>query len=541
MTIDSTLLRTHDEGGISEVVLRSQLLRLGESHEDDQRKKIQRWQQMDAEKRKCLRELNSQRRLLKTLRNDLAPCNNNLYSAIEKEEKKKQIRCMKLGAIPQLQERLTLLTLQLENELIQFSNIIDESNYDMNLKVKLPICDCTVNEVNIDVSDILFCLGGYEKLSIPQVSIADNSRVRTLTTVVLSDVGSLLASAVYEFSKDFLMTKLEFRIKRMIHLPNIKVPTEIVQAALGCPAGEAIDEVPSYIPIALLKANKIYSEKELPELVLCQSESDSIMQGKHDFAHKIFHLEFFSLTISDIIYSRRLQDDIANHLVQLYSSMLCTSKHFDCNTIELSSRSTPPLKFTSADPSQLDSNEVRRITIYGYISSRKEYVSLGFVSNTTDYISRSMKIKCGGNQIVEFVHVLRGVSCSYNIIEWILDQNLARIRQNATDSSYKDGVVIPASLTHFMSYPFNRCAAAFFPFKRVIGKGKNSKAIIEDVLGVTDPIPLYSLDLEKQEFSNQSRREIRMLDDTKRSHNDTIAESYCNPYDFLPFVFKYTS
>jgi hypothetical protein len=383
--------------------------------------------------------------------------------------------------------------------------------------------------LNIDDTDILFCLSGYEKLSIPVSDDAEGSRSES--RVVLSGIGSLLSSGLVEYCKHFFL--MNFKEGKndinMMQSPQIDLPRRLIEATLGYIADKDTQKTPSYLCNLMLNAGKSFSDKTLPSVFLCQSECSR--DRKYTFTHPLPQLEILCLVSSDLNQSRMLQDTIIRHMLQMYTSLIGQADYN--KKVQFHRSSNPPLRVNLSKPSELNPNESRRINIEGYIHSRKEFAILGFVSNTTDFVSRELKMKFAGSHTVEYVHIIHGVICDDSLIDWILDQNLARLQLEY--NSYVDGVFFVPSLCNFIS--LNQDGhAVFLPFKRLLVKGKKAKTVVHDVPGNTDPIILENR--SKRNTRNRKDR-MKLIDETSTlTKKEIVSESSSNPYGFLPFFHR---
>lgn len=529
MPIDFLLLRKEEEGGIPSAIMQSQILRLGSQQGEPERLRILNFQQLEMEKRSSLRDLNHCRTQLRKFQKELAPGNRG--STSENQDKKDKVVSLKTHVIPRLSDRLKSLTCQLDQQLFHFSNIVDDTALECTAIDNIPFHLAGNFDLNKDITDILFCLGGYEKLSIPALDNADNLGLRSESKVVLTGIGSLLSSGLVEYCKHFFLMNLKKGNNDtiVIQSPQIDLPRRLVQATLGSNADKDTLKAPSYLCNLMIHADKSFSDKTLPSLFLCQSECSR--DRKYTSAHPLPQLELLYLVSSDLNQSRLVQDDTAKQMLQMYTSLISQADY--TKKVQFHRSSKPPIRLKLAKPSELNPNESRRINIEGYTNSREEYTILGFVSNTTDFISRELNMKFVGSHTVEYIHVIHGVICSDTIIDWVLDQNLARLQRGS--NSYVDGVFFVPSLCNFIS--LNKDGhAVFLPFKRLLVKGKKAKTIVKVIPGDTNPI---ILETRCKEIKRDSKTKMDLIDGTAiLTKKEIVAESSCNPYGFLPFVHR---
>jgi hypothetical protein len=142
-------------------------------------------------------------------------------------------------------------------------------------------------------------------------------------------------------------------------------------------------------------------------------------------------------------------------------------------------------------------------------------------------------MKFVGSHTVEYIHVIHGVICSDSIIDWVLDQNLARLQRDS--NSYADGVLFVPSLCNFIS--LNKDGhGVFLPFKRLLVKGKKAKTIVKDIPGDTNPI---ILETRCKGNKRDTKTKMELIDGRAiLSKKEIVAESSCNPYGFLPFLHR---
>ena len=116
-------------------------------------------------------------------------------------------------------------------------------------------------------------------------------------------------------------------------------------------------------------------------------------------------IEVFCLTGNTLGESNAMQLRMANAIVDFYQSLL------------VADNDEPRLRIRTATPPQLLPCEASRVIIEG--SMAKNLVTLGYVSNMTDYSTRGCKTKVGGS--LGFCHMVHGVVCGIpETLEWML-------------------------------------------------------------------------------------------------------------------------
>lgn len=194
--------------------------------------------------------------------------------------------------------------------------------------------------------------------------------------------------------------------------------------------------------------------------------------------------------------------------------------------------------------------------IEGYLPSKKEYICLGYVSNYTDFISRGLKIKCGGGGgPVEFAHLIHGKVCDFNVLNWMLDHNIAsvppsvmtqnNIIMDLKKTSHLEGIIIPKSIVQFIPplHLDDRTSSGsrlFLPFQREIVRGKAGKITTKEIRGIPEQVWLHlDNDVEKHKVGSHKTTNTTQDDEKKQELKLTLPsakdEASCNPYTFLPF------
>jgi len=592
MPVDISFCRSADEGGIVDEVKRWQLARCCSFQNDQNVVQVEefvaRIQILDMERRKTLRNHNDQRARLNALQKSLAPkkkkdSQHHEDISVKKEIIRDEIKNLKLETLPSLSDKLDLQSKRLQEELYKIGNLVDDEDLTVDGLDPVQMNQNRGVVIGQDnefcLLDPLFCIGGYEKLEYPlgtKESVTKSKRKKYLT-----GVGSDLAYSMLSYGKEFFRKhERSGKDVKTIHAPeSILLPNQTAHETMGCTApcelnGEESScnictndsdqiKVPSFVALASMHQNKSYSERMLPQVYLsstqCLDQADKNNEQTSQFSHPIERLQIFAISTSNLTMSRSLCDEFAHAIKDLYLSLLSSSHTGGDNEVEISSFSKEhPLRVRTLQTSSLEKNEARKIVVEGYMPSMKKYIVLGHVSNSTDFISRAFKIKCGGSKLqgqgVEYTHLIHGVICDGGVaLSWFLENNIATLKTHGgnDEAQKKLGVAIPPCLVSFLS-PERRNltdSTMWIPFVRKLEKGKNGKTSIKqidpmvDVLFIDHKVGATLVQHNRtrtQEVKSSGEKKVRMKAESSScprnlSLKDIIAEANCNPYDFLPF------
>ena len=306
--------------------------------------------------------------------------------------------------------------------------------------------------------------------------------------------------------------------------------------------------MPSYLAIALMNQDKIFSEKTLPCTYFIQTcgGSDEISE----FVHKTESLELLSFTVNNLHISRQFQNDLTQMILDFYCTLLCSKKELQRSVSLVTTSKEQPLRVRVLTPCELDMNECRRVVVEGYIPSKEQFVELARVSNYTDFISRQFKIKCvGGNaQSTDYVHMIKCTLLQETAIRWVVENNLSHFHGNhnhesdCMKSSIVKGIVVPSVLTPFITKrkTCSENCIIFLPFVREITKGKGGKVKVIPRKQMIEEIHVEILTPgsngnDKMEKSRELPFCTNLRSNTVHNPHD---EAICNPYDFLP-IFRH--
>ncbi len=446
MPIDVSLIRASKDGGVPEEVKKWQLARLpGDltasvcTNAIQAEEFILRVQELENSRRLLLKEQSDKRSLLKRLQKQLAPRVGDDDSKVQKhvDEIRNEIKVLKCEVLPFVEKELEDKIKSLRKKFVKLANFVDTTPLSGTANKFYRLDSSNKNEsLNSTLAsrgyrdifaDVLLSIGGCIPAGTLNISDGKKSDSITREKVVLSGIGSVISSGINSYAKEFFS---DFEI---IHLPRIiSLPIPMVHDILGCKRGciertsqpickicEAKDkgtvDVPSFIGLAVMNKDKTFHERMLPQKMLCPTRSE---EGHSRFLHDVEEILLTAFSVSNINISRSLQDEIAQKIKLFCISLLVlsdtnSSKKLGSRVSFLSTTSGKQIiQLRVLEPSKLEMNECRRICIEGYLPSKNTYVELARVSNCASFVSRSLKIKCGGSnnkaQGIEFVHLVHG-------------------------------------------------------------------------------------------------------------------------------------
>ena len=565
MPIDLTLLRSPEEGGNPDLVLRSQRLRcLGSATSADEAAIVEAVQQCDAQRRMAISDLNMARKNLNDHRKRLRPgTSNNDRDGSSEDAIKKEMRRIQGEVIPELQESVSHLETRIGQELLpKLANIVDEATFSLEGGKACKVLP-KEKEGGI-IIDPLFCVGGCETLKTinPGIEAEKKSKQRS----ILTGHGVYLSEALVKYANGFLNENLLCKDGpcgcTRLHCPaSTFVDTISSHNLFGCSAScpvcacaesSNLFQAPSCLTPATIHADKSYPDAKLPIYhVFKTNELGDLAEPKKEdigriFAHPTERLSILALNLPTLASSRMLQDQLANLLVEFYEDLLVPS---DVSNLSLSNRYhknkdnlLPMIRARTVDAQRLEMNECRRIVIEGYLPSTNAHIELASVCNTSDYVSRALRIKSGGTRVgkakpqggsVEHPHIIHGTICDTRLsLAWIMENNSARLSLGSgATACIIEGVAIPRALTDFEDNigedKLHRVdeKVSFLPFCRRVLAGKKGKTIIEEVRVKMEEILIEGLPSgEKLEFAI-GRPPTKL---------ELEAEAHSSPFGFLP-------
>mmetsp|Transcript_10783 Transcript_10783/g.17864 ORF Transcript_10783/g.17864 Transcript_10783/m.17864 type:complete len:528 (-) Transcript_10783:624-2207(-) len=526
MPIDIDLLRSDEEGGILEAFLESQCLRFADDspNQDEVRTFLQTIQAQDVTRRTEGKELEQQRNSLKSLQRSLAP---NSKVEIDKNTAKKQIKQLK-EAIQGQQDKLKADELSIHQNLLLVGNLIDKELGCKTYPGSEAIAPPTLHPDT--VLDPVFCLGGHEKLQ-----IEGPSSFTTLSGHVAELARAITTYSIFQFKGErFPLASLP---------ESIPLSADVAHLLLGCQPRDCQicasrqQQFPSFLAASMLHRGKIYWDRALPRGTVCLTTNQHLWDRKEStrldsFNHtkrkwfeevKSEQVGFLGMTICTLEDSRKLQLELADRIVGLHMSLLAASDGLNLTN----PRHEQMVRKRSISPSQLQPCEASRIVVEGYLQG--EYVCLGMVSNTTDFLSRAMKTRCGGSH-VEYVHSVYATCCSVNeTLEWLVQNNIL-------EDSGELGVGIPPVISKFMGYTDGE--AVFLPFQRRLHPGKGGRKPVVKELTASSPRAIGKAQRTTTSEDPVVVRKPKVPFALHRLPNrdEVIAERYASPFDFLPEV-----
>lgn len=519
MPIDINILRC--DGEDLERVRRWQTSRYGESSEAC-KSLLQCIQKQDAEHRMLLRELNTSRSRLHALQRSLASSN-------EKDRLKMEVRQLKQQAIPTSERKLLKISQELEKSLPQVANCLVTLDVEQSFEPKYLATPLVVTRKSDElVINPLYCLRGYETIS---------------GVTVLTGTGAALAHSLCNYALQFLRQDPIFAsFPRAILPESISSESSIAHSLIGClPSGcpfcDCTDSkiiAPSFVAASLLHQDKTYWDRQLPvgHVVTTTTSSSLALLDKRELARVYSfksdkkrswskqttgeRIEVFCLTGSTLGESIAMQLRMANVIVEFYQSLL------------VADNDEPPLRIRTATPPQLLPCEASRVIIEG--SLEKKLVTLGYVSNMTDYSSRGCKTKIGGS--LGFCYTVHGVVCSIpETLEWMLGQNV-------TEDSKELGIAIPSQLSVLLQEQLGQTSlegVLFLPFLRRVHHGKDGKVTRTELSPASRPRIMQARgQLETQPIGISKPRKTVFVREGPSTARDVADERMSCPFDFLP-------
>jgi len=593
MTIDISLLRNPEEGGNIDEVKKWQTCRLKDPQNNviHIESLIAKIIQLEKDKRRYLKDTCQCRARVKDLQKALAPKEIKSKSAssllhrqdeevLNHETLRNEIDILKKQKIPSLTEELDNINKHIEEMTPKLMNIVDEEPHTIDKSDDFVENYEEGPGAKETIIDPLYCIEGYEKVSIPTwnhpSNIDESNIVNMNEKAVLCGFGSILSDSLTVYAQQIMKQNLMIdtsTVNSSIHLPaHIPVSSNaIAHSLMGCQDGidhrtkkcticssnsNSPNNLPSYIAFSMLHQNKSYTDRELPKKYICNTDvTERIGENKKvQLIHQTNRVELSSLSTCNLKLSRHIQDEFVNTALKFYESLLISNcdinniERFNNRFLKLRYRKNISLLRTqSVPPTMLHPNECRRIMIQGFLPSKGGYVELGAISNYTDYISRNMKIKCGGGhgQPIEYAYLVHGIICDQGVMQWLLENNIASLHELNVEHDVKNnidegqtGVIIPPCLLQFMRLDpslqmlTTSSSSMFIPYARALIKRKGGKVSSKPVKGSKEPI-ILNIHYEEERVSSGVRKVSDKLQPLVPPC--TSDEAACNPYGFLPF------
>lgn len=607
MPIDITLIRCPDEGGIPLEVLDWQLARISTKYNDlnmkddnmllDRGSRMKEYilnlQRMEKEKRSLLKQQAS----IRTRINQWKKLHGPRRDAHVEQESFMDPNTIKME-IGKLKEILLSVDKEYENMASEIDDklrylgnmVVDDTEFCPSSNLGNVFQDRRINirdDFNLSYSDPLFCIGGCETITIPSYANVENVKLRESNENanyygsqllagkhVLTGRGSDISAALLWYGKQYSTRCHLFDTIQTVHLPTkIMLPTFVAHGAFGCtdwpfsndhdPNGKRCRicnnqdmEIPSYLALALMNQNTIFSDRKLPCAFLTQDICvQSSEETSDDFAHDIASLNMIAFAVNNLHMSLQLQNSMVEFIVDFYQTLLVDkiSVGSSISLVSVSPSREPPIRVRVLDPCALRNHECRRVVVEGHLPSKKRYVELAHVSNHTDYVSRQFNIKCsGGNaQSTNFVYMLESTVVKESAIKWLLENNLSQYQTEAGNSTkihnVMSGVVVPSVIAQLVSKPdrlLKEGSILWLPFVRDLSKGKGGKIKVIPINSIPDEMYIemdsHGCDANRKfdVYDFRLLRELQSTDGRSTSDPNPGDEAICNPYDFLPIFQK---
>ena len=443
----------------------------------------------------------------------------NMYRSTLSELRQRLLEIEKTGqeVTAQLADKVTKIGNTLDDKAQDGLCHNDDSDGTLSTVGSKPALSCAQTErLPMMPLDPVFCIGGYEETIIDE----------TQKVVCLQGPCLLMARACINRAVSYWTT----RGARLLCSPSkITLEMSVFRSLFGCPllgdggtsqkweVNESGDKNRVLVPTFLFSARrhkaKTYWDRELPlrEVHLIDSpksgNNGNVFQpcrvatglsakvsSRQPWFERCQHerVELFGLTTSRLEESRRLQASFAQDIRLFFLSLLLVqSSRYEL----ISPRVKEMVILRTTAAKDLFPCETGRIRIEGFLRDR--YVLLGYVSNFTDYMTRALKVKCGGMH-VEYTHSVGGLMMgSAEAMEWMVQNNVIR---------YKDslGVGVPGTLStnEQPSHSVRMIDFQFHPFifRMEPSKKPGKPPVVTRIKGSTGPSIVY----EQNELSNDS-------------------------------------
>ena len=506
MPIGIDLLRPNSEGGSLEGVYESQCRRYPEMAIDDVRARLQDLQQRDIAHRAHAKDLEYRRSELKVLQRSLTPTNETRH--LDEEDMKRQIKLLKTS-IKILHDSIQTEERSIHDNVLRVGNLVDTAldfgsdDWDSNL----PESDFMFANL---VADPCFCLGGYERVQLE----------RSSSFIAVTGIAVDLSRAIATLAISCFQTE-QFPV---VSLPDqLSLSSETVDSILGYDDHVRVlqNHNATFLAALMLFQGKVVWDRELPRGCVCVTNKHG--GTTHDSKLKWFqqvkseHIELLGLSGDTLEESRKLQLDIVHQIMEFYTSLLVINHP---GFVLQRGQQSPMVRKRVIAPPKLKPSEASRVVIEGFLHDK--YIVLASVSNHTDFLTRQLKIRCGGAH-VGYVHSIHASCCTvYETLEWLVQNNVL-----CKEDTGEHGVGIPSNVATLMG--FN--SELFMPFKRRLEAGKAGRKPVVKDLPYTVP-RLIGEGRVKVEKENEAKAPFALQRPPNR--NEIRAERYMSPFDFLP-------
>jgi len=502
------------------------------------------------------------RKSLNDYRRKLRPESNSGGGSVDRNATKKEMGELQKQII-ELQKFVSALEFRIDQELLpKLANIVDETTFSLEgNKVCKALSTISREKGSGIILDPLFCIGGCETM--PTINPGKEAEKKSSQRSILTGLGVYLSDGLVKHANWFIRERLfkdDSQGYQMLQCPATasmdKMSSHnLLGCSASCPVCAESAELfgaPSFITPAVIHAGKSYPDAKIPIFHAIKTEEfvDSKKKDGVDrlFVHPTERLSIFALALPTLASSRKLQDQVAELLVDLYENLLVPS---DTANLSLSNRyhnkradfSLPIVQARAVDPPSLAMNECRRIVIEGYLPSTNSYIELASVCNTSDFVSRALCIKSGstkfgkGRPVVEHPHIIHGTICdARQTLAWTVENNSAQLALGP-GATVIGGVALPRALADFIDYvgedephPVDE-SVSFLPFRRRVLAGKKGKTIVKEVDGHSKMKQILGEDLVDERLEFAIGRPPTKL--------ELEAEALSNPFGFLPIGAKH--
>ena len=380
--------------------------------------------------------------------------------------------------IASLEKLLHTVQSELDIKLSCIGNMVDdEADKFIHLSHVEFLSDQSYDEIpkspkKLQIIDPLWCIGGYEVFGSGHGAS-------------LSGVGIDLSRGLVDYATWFLSRKQE---QKLINPPST-MDTKQCFKILGRRKEDNVSKVesqpttsiPAHLALSLIHERKSIPERSLPlnfcaitsvlnneSTVFCEQLNHTFMRlsSNHNtrkikkknkvqiptFVHPTEGIDSVVFSSSDPDSSRKIQSEILEYALEFYTSL-----NIECRVVKVSPESLLPCESSC-------------FIIEAYFPVSDAYFSIGSIANYMDYISRTLKIRCGTKKIDDiekyFIHT---VSLSLCRIESLLP---AVLECNADE----EGITLPTTLLPFL----RSCDMQIIPYIRKKSRGKGGKTFITE-------------------------------------------------------------
>ncbi len=231
----------------------------------------------------------------------------------------------------------------------------------------------------------------------------------------LKDIGIKLNQAIINYSLDFLKT----HFYTLIQIPSFiqKEPNTYINPICGFHANETLGN--SKLPKRYAGLNTSFKNttgaygKSFPK-----GQTTWNINSLYRF-HEINTIEQYAITEDLLVQSNLLQDEMLKITEEFYKSL------------------NIPYRVLNIMSGKIENSAIRKYQLECWFPSSSKFKELGSCSNTTDYFSRQLNIKCAEKR---FVHVVNSTLC-----------DCAKLMNCLLELGQKeDGIELPEVLSKYM-------------------------------------------------------------------------------------------